>query len=56
MQVATGTSILNGIAIGPLRLYRKTAAQASAPSSLTPEEELARFDGAGSAPRNSWAR
>ena len=44
MQVATGTSILNGIAIGPLRLYRKTAAQASAPSSLTPEEEWARFD------------
>lgn len=24
MQVATGKSILNGIAIGPLRIYKKT--------------------------------
>ena len=27
MQVATGKSILNGIAIGPLRIYKKAEAQ-----------------------------
>ena len=36
MQVATGKSILNGIAIGPLRVYKKAAVQTSQTSSLTP--------------------
>ncbi len=46
MQVATGKSILNGIAIGPLRIYHKAGTQAVAVSSLTPEEEWDRFDAA----------
>ena len=46
MQVATGKSILNGIAIGPLRIYKKAETQTSQLSSLTPEEEFARFDAA----------
>ena len=46
MQVATGKSILNGIAIGPLRIYKKVETQATATSTLTPEEEYARFDAA----------
>ncbi|MCI8551398.1 MAG: phosphoenolpyruvate--protein phosphotransferase [Lawsonibacter sp.] len=46
MQVATGKSILNGIAIGPLRVYKKAAVQTSQASSLTPEEEWARFEAA----------
>ena len=46
MQVATGKSILNGIAIGPLRIYKKTEAQTTVASTLTPEEEYARFDAA----------
>ena len=44
MQVATGKSILNGIAIGPLRIYKKTETQATQNSNLTPAEEYARFD------------
>ena len=44
MQVATGKSILNGIAIGPLRIYKKAQAQTSQTSCLTPEEEWARFE------------
>ncbi|HIS68944.1 MAG TPA: phosphoenolpyruvate--protein phosphotransferase [Candidatus Gallacutalibacter stercoravium] len=44
MQVATGKSILNGIAIGPLRIYRRAAAQTEVSSTLTPQEEWARFD------------
>lgn len=46
MQVATGKSILNGIAIGPLRVYKKAAVQTSQTSSLTPKEEWARFEAA----------
>ncbi len=47
MQVATGKSILNGIAIGPLRIYYKKAeVQTSQTSSLTPEEEWKRFQAA----------
>ena len=46
MQVATGKSILNGIAIGPLRIYKKKETETAVTSSLTPEEEYARFDAA----------
>ena len=46
MQVATGRSILNGIAIGPLRIYKKKETVTSVTSSLTPEEEYSRFDAA----------
>lgn len=46
MQVATGKSILNGIAIGPLRLYKKAQTQTEQLSSLTPAEEWARFEAA----------
>lgn len=46
MQVATGKSILNGIAIGPLRTYKKAEAQTSQTSSLTPAEEWERFQSA----------
>lgn len=44
MQVATGKSILNGIAIGPLRIYKKAEVKTSQTSSLTPEEEWKRFE------------
>ena len=43
MQVATGKSILNGIAIGPLRIYKKVATQTSQTSTLTQAEEWERF-------------
>ena len=46
MKVATGTSILKGIAIGKLKLYRKEAVETSRASSLAPEEEYARFQAA----------
>lgn len=46
MQVAAGRSILNGIAIGPLRIYKKTETQASQTSGLTPSEEWTRFESA----------
>lgn len=46
MQVATGKSILNGIAIGPLRIYKKAEVRTSQTSSLTPEEEWKRFEAA----------
>ena len=46
MKVATGTSILRGIAIGKLKLYRKEAVETGRASSLTPEEEYARFQAA----------
>ena len=46
MKVATGTSILKGVAIGKLKIYRKEAAQTSRASSLTPEDEFARFQAA----------
>ncbi|RKI71098.1 phosphoenolpyruvate--protein phosphotransferase [bacterium 1xD42-67] len=44
MQVSTGKSILNGIAIGPLRIYKKAETQTKQTSSLSPEEEWARFE------------
>ena len=64
MQVATGKSILNGIAIGPLRIYKKAEAQTTVSSTLTPEEEYARFDAArvkaqeqlGSCTTRPWTR
>ena len=46
MQVATGKSILNGIAIGHMRIYRREEAVLSVSSNRTPEEELERFKAA----------
>ena len=46
MQVATGKSILNGIAIGLLRVYRKTETNSTVSAALSPEEEWARFESA----------
>ena len=46
MEVATGKSILNGIAIGRLKLYRKEGAASSASAALTPQEEWKRFEAA----------
>ena len=46
MQVATGKSILGGIAIGPLRIYKKAETETAVTSGLTPEEETARFEAA----------
>ena len=43
MEVATGKSILNGIAIGPLRIYKKVDIQINRISSLPPAEEWERF-------------
>jgi phosphotransferase system enzyme I (PtsI) len=44
MQVATGKSILNGIAIGPLRIYKKENVQTNQASSITPDQEWQRFE------------
>lgn len=45
VRVATGDSILGGVAIGPLRFYRRRRDVFSeAPSGLTPEEEWERFE------------
>ena len=46
MKVVTGKSILKGIAIGRLKIYRREIGQASRTSTLTPEEEFARFQSA----------
>lgn len=46
MQVATGKSILNGIAIGPLKIYRRSDIEAAADSTRTPPEEWARVQAA----------
>ena len=46
MQVATGKSILNGIAIGPLHIYHKTESTTSVSSTLSPAEEWQRFENA----------
>ena len=43
MKVARGTSVFSGIAIGPLKLFRRREAQISRNSDLTPEAEFARF-------------
>ena len=44
MKVATGKSILNGIAIGTIRCFRRREVRVEARSKLTPGEELARFE------------
>ena len=44
MKVATGKSILNGIAIGTIRCFRRQAVRVEIRSQLTPEEELSRFE------------
>lgn len=44
MQVATGKSILNGIAIGPLRIYKKEEVQTAQTSNRTPAQEWERFE------------
>lgn len=46
MEVATGKSILNGIAIGKLKIYRKETAFSPASAALTPQEEWERFESA----------
>lgn len=46
MKVATGKSILGGIAIGPLHIYKKVEAQTSQISTLTSAEEWERFQSA----------
>ena len=46
MQVATGKSILNGVAIGPLRVFRKEETTTTVESSRTPAGEWARFGAA----------
>lgn len=44
MRVATGKSILNGIAIGKIHFYHKRPVQAPSASTRTPAEELERFE------------
>ena len=44
MNVATGKSIINKIAIGKIRYQGKKAVQAPATSKRTPQEELERFE------------
>ena len=46
MQVFTGKSILNGIAIGCVQIYRRIKQEISAASTLTGEQEWARFEAA----------
>ena len=46
MQTADGNSILKGVAIGPLRIFKRTEAEIAALSTLTPAEEAARFHAA----------
>lgn len=46
MEPVTGRSILDGIAIGPVRIYRQSDAQAPQRSRRTPQEELDRFGSA----------
>ena len=44
MEVATGKSILNGIAIGKLRIYRKAVAASENGAAASPEAEWERFE------------
>ena len=44
MKVATGKSILNGVAIGPLRWFQQQKVQVLERSALSPEEELEHFE------------
>ena len=46
MQVATEKSILNGIAIGPLRIYKKEEIQTAQISNRPPAQEWERFESA----------
>lgn len=46
MQVAAGKSVLNGIAIGPLRIYKREEVQTGKISGVSPERERARFEAA----------
>ena len=46
MKAVNGTAGLNGIAIGPLRLWRRTNAHTVFASSVGPEVELRRFEAA----------
>ena len=53
MQVGTGKSILNGIAIGKLKLYKKKNAVISAADVTDPAAEEARFEDARARPSTS---
>ncbi|MDE7351870.1 MAG: phosphoenolpyruvate--protein phosphotransferase [Acetatifactor sp.] len=55
MQVITGKSILNGIAIGPVRIYRRAEQDTVMASALTAEQEWARFEAAQSQAREQLA-
>lgn len=44
MQVVSGKSILNGIAIGPVHILKEKVCTVTERSALTPEEEQERFD------------
>ena len=44
MQVVSGKSILNGIAIGPVHILKEKVCTIAERSALTPEEEQERFD------------
>ena len=55
MQVFTGKSILNGIAIGPVRIYRRAEQETVMASALTAEQEWARFEAAQSRAREQLA-
>lgn len=46
MQAAIGISILNRVAIGPLRVYHRAEARTAPLSALTPEAEWRRFSAA----------
>ena len=44
MRIADGKSILNGIAIGKLRIYRGCGFRLSLERGVSPREETARFE------------
>ena len=46
MQVATGKSILNGIAIGKIKIYKAPKVEISSALITDPDSEIARFDAA----------
>lgn len=56
MQTATGKSILNSIAIGPLRIFRKEEHSTTVDSKRTPAEEWARFETACETAKNQLAQ
>jgi len=55
MQVVTGRSILNGIAIGPIRIYRKAGRERATVSPLTRDQEWERFESARSRAKGQLA-